>query len=305
MVKINYVLGCARTRDLKLIVQGIPILEQFRQDGYRVTLRQLHYQFVGKNLYRNTAANYAKICEAMRRGRMAGLIDWDIIEDRTRIVRSRPQWDDPADILNSCAHCFHVDYWQDQECRVEVWIEKDALLGVIEPICERWDCSYFSCRGYPSTSELHEASRRIKRYHERGQVFQILYCGDHDPSGIDMGTNIVRALEEFNAPCEFKRIALNRDQVARFVLPPNPVKESDSRSKKYRQQFGDECWELDALPPRELNMLIESEIESCVDDMDAFDERRDEEIEGQNKLRVVADNFDEAHAWAATFTKSV
>ena len=304
MVKINYNSDCVRTRDMKLIALAIPILDQFRRDGYRVTLRQLHYQFVGKNYYRNDKSNYGKLCEAMQRGRMAGLIDWDIIEDRTRIVRSRPRWDDPADILNSCAHCFHVDYWQDQECRVELWIEKDALIGVIEPACKRWNCSYFSCRGYPSTSELHEASRRIKRYNERGQVFQILYCGDHDPSGIDMGTNIVRALQDFKTPCEFKRIALNRDQVERFDLPPNSVKETDSRSKKYRREFGNECWELDALPPRELNMIIGSEIRSCIDDMDAFEERRAEDIEGQEKLRVVADHFDEAHEWAQACVQS-
>jgi hypothetical protein len=192
MAKKLYVSGCIRKSDLAIIVKAIPILEEYYRAGYRVTLRQLHYQFVARGYLPTTKATYTKICEAMHRGRMGGMIDWNMIEDRTRFLRSRPQWDDPADILNSCADCFHVDYWQNQPCRTEVWIEKDALLGVIEKTCRKWDCPYFSCRGYMSTSELHEVSQRIKRHNRQGQDVRILYCGDHDPSGLDMGDYITR-----------------------------------------------------------------------------------------------------------------
>ncbi len=223
-----------------------------------------------------------------------------MIEDRTRILRSRPRWDDPSDILASCADCFHVDYWQNQRQRVELWIEKDALLGVIEDTCENWDCPYFSCRGYPSTSELHEASRRIKRFNARGQGFKILYCGDHDPSGLNMGEAITQTLMDFGAKFEFKRIALNMEQIERLKPPPNIVKDSDSRTKEYRKLYGNKCWELDTLPPKELNEIVETEIIDSIDDMDDFEYHREDEVEGRDRLRVVGKHFDEAHEWAAT-----
>ena len=224
MAKIEYLTGCVRKGDLKIIAKAKPILEEYANAGYRVTLRQLHYQFVARGYLPNTDATYDKICEAMLRGRMEGMIDWDVIEDRTRILRFRPQWDDAADILRSCAAHFHVDYWKNQKCRAEIWIEKDALLGVIEETCENWDCSYFSCRGYPSTSELHEASLRIKHFKKMGQDVKILYCGDHDPSGLDMCNYIVRTLHDFRTNFQFKRIALNMDQIERLNPPPNQVK---------------------------------------------------------------------------------
>ncbi len=300
MTKTIYAGDCVRKSDMPLIVKAIPILDEYSMAGYRVTLRQLFYQLVSRGYLSNTRASYTKVCEAMQRGRMAGLIDWAVIEDRTRILRSRPRWNDPADILDSCASCFHVDYWKNQRQRVELWIEKDALLGVIEDTCDHWDCPYFSCRGYPSTSELHEASLRIKRYRRLGQGFKILYCGDHDPSGLDMCEYIPRLLGEFGTKVEFKRIALNMEQVKRLDPPPNPVKDSDSRAKEYRKLYGDECWELDTLPPKELNDIVETEIIDSIDDMDDFEYRREDEIDGRARLHIVGKHFDDAHEWAAS-----
>ena len=300
MAKIKYLTDYVRKSDLKIIGQAKPILAEYANAGYRVTLRQLHYQFVARGYLPNTKATYDKICGAMLRGRMEGMVDWDVIEDRTRILRFRPQWDDPADILRACAAQFHVDYWKNQKCRAEIWIEKDALLGVIEDTCKHWDCAYFSCRGYPSTSELHETSLRIKRFKKMGQDFKILYCGDHDPSGLNMCNSIVRTLGDFRTDFQFKRIALNMDQIERFTPPPNPVKESDSRAEAYIAKYGEECWELDTLPPHELNRIVESEIIECIDDMSEFEYRREEELDGRDQLRVVGNHFDDAHEWAKT-----
>ena len=295
MVKIKYLTGCVKKGDMSIIVKAIPILEEFSEDGYRMTLRQLHYQFVSRLCFPNTKASYKKICEAMKRGRMEGLIDWDMIEDRTRFIRGRPRWDNPADILDACADQFHTDFWQDQTCRVEAWIEKDALIGVIEDKCNHWDCPILSCRGYGSISELHEASKRIKEYAKRGQGFRILYCGDHDPSGMNMCDSTKRILREFGADFKFERIALNIEQIKRFNPPSNPVKMSDTRANGYCKSFGNECWELDTLTPKALNDIVESAIIESIDDMDAFDCRRNEDVEGREKLRIMYENFDTAY----------
>lgn len=298
MTKIKYIPNCVRNSDMKVITQAIPILMEYKNAGYKLTLRQLHYQFVTRDLAPNKKTTYNKICEAMRRGRMAGLIDWNAIEDRTRILRSRPQWDNPEEIIQACADQFHVNYWQNQEKRVEVWIEKDALLGVIEETCNNWDCSYFSCRGYPSISELHETALRIKRFKEYGQGFTILYCGDHDPSGLDMGDYITRSLREFKTEFEFKRIALSMEQIEHYNPPPNTIKESDTRSGDYQKHYGNQCWELDALPPRMLNFIIDIEIQGNINDHEDFKLQREIELEGRQQLHTVANNFDDALKYA-------
>ena len=79
-------------------------------------------------------------------GRLAGLIDWDRLVDRTRNIQSNSHWIHPKHIVEICAKQYQVDKWQNQESRIEVWIEKDALIGVIEGVCQREDVSYFSCR---------------------------------------------------------------------------------------------------------------------------------------------------------------
>jgi len=297
MSKIKYLANSVTRNDLTIIIQAIPILEEYYNAGYRMTLRQLHYQFVSHHGYPNTNRTYKKICAAIQHGRMGGLIDWDIIEDRTRNLRTLSTWDDPADILATCATQFHTNFWKNQTRRVEIWIEKDALIGVVENTCKHWDCPIFSCRGYSSISELHEAALRIKEHSEIGQGFRILYCGDHDPSGLDMDDAITQRLKDFGANCEFKRISLNMEQIKRFNLPPNSVKKSDTRARGYRKLYGDHCWELDALSPQELNEIVESAIIESIDDMDDFEYRRQDDIEGRRQLNIVGNHFLDAYQY--------
>jgi hypothetical protein len=139
MARITYIRGCIKKCDLPIILKANPILEEYARDGFKMTLRQLHYQFVSRGYMPNTKPTYTKICESMQRGRMGGMVDWSAVVDLTRVQHSRSCWIDPANILDACADHFHVDFWQDQSHRVEVWIEKDALLGVIEQTCHRWD----------------------------------------------------------------------------------------------------------------------------------------------------------------------
>jgi hypothetical protein len=133
------------------------IIEEYRNQGFVLTLRQLYYQFVARDLLPNIPSEYKRLGSVINDGRLAGLIDWESIEDRTRHVRETAHWSSPSDIIGSCANQFAIDKWASQPCRVEVWIEKDALLGVIEPACVDLDVPYFSCRGYSSQSELWRA----------------------------------------------------------------------------------------------------------------------------------------------------
>src|SRR5205085_3197993 len=126
------------------------IIAEYDQQGFDLTLRQLYYQFVSRDLLSNRQSEYDRLGCIVNDARLAGLIDWNAITDRTRNLRSLAHWDEPTDIIRACASQYRIDKWARQPCRVECWIEKDALVGVIAGICEELDIPYFSCRGYNS-----------------------------------------------------------------------------------------------------------------------------------------------------------
>jgi hypothetical protein len=223
-------------------------------------------------------------------GRLAGLIDWDAIEDRTRNLRSSPHWSSPRSIVRACADQFAVDLWDGQESYVECWIEKDALVGVIEGICTELDVPYFACRGYTSQSEMWGAAQRLMEREKAGKKTFIIHLGDHDPSGIDMTRDIQDRLELFGSTAVIHRIALNFDQVENYSPPPNPAKTTDSRYESYRALHGEESWELDALEPRTIVDLIRDEIEVHID-QDAWEEALSRQQTGRNQLGKVSQRW--------------
>lgn len=142
-----------------------------------------------------------------------------------------------------------------------MWVEKDALVGVLERSCTELDVPYFSCRGYTSQSELYGASKRMLKAIKQKRKPYIVHLGDHDPSGKDMTRDIYDRLHMFvGYPVEVNRIALNYDQIKQYNPPPNPAKTTDSRFTKYQQEFGDDSWELDALNPRVITDLIKNAV---------------------------------------------
>ncbi len=261
MPKIKYVDRRFNEASLAVIAKANEIIESYAAQGYDLTLRQLYYQFVARDLIPNTQREYKKLGSIINDGRLAGMIDWDRLVDRTRNVQSNSHWIHPRHIIEVCVEQYQIDKWQNQESRIEVWIEKDALIGVIEGVCRREDVSYFSCRGYTSQSEMWGASIRLFKHHEEsGQHPVIIHLGDHDPSGIDMTRDIEDRLRLFGLDITVERIALNMNQVNKYNPPPNPAKITDSRAGKYIQNFGRESWELDALEPTMLEKLIASKI---------------------------------------------
>ena len=264
------------------------IIAEYRAQGFELTLRQLYYQFVSRDLIPNNQREYKNLGDIINDARLAGLVDWEAIVDRTRNLQSLSNWDSPADIISACANQFRIDKWENQRYRVECWIEKDALVGVIEGVCNDLDIDYFSCRGYTSQSEMWSAAMRLKRYQHNAQVPLILHLGDHDPSGKDMTRDITDRLAEFSGgEIEVKRLALNMPQVEQYNPPPNPAKITDSRAEKYIEAFGQESWELDALEPAVIAQLIRSAVLE-VRDQDQWDEAVAKEDEHKAQLAKVS-----------------
>jgi len=275
------------------VAKANEIIANYRAQGFDLTLRQLYYQFVARDLLPNTERSYKNLGTTIDKARKAGMIDWEAIVDRTRSLRGNNHWESPGQIVRACATQFRYDLWENQPNRVEVWIEKDALVGVIESVCRRWDVDYFACRGYNSQSEQWRAGRRLKQYKADGQHPIILHLGDHDPSGIDMTADNTGRLSMFSEGLvEVRRLALNMDQVDQYGPPPNPTKLTDSRAGEYVRRFGYECWELDALEPRTIVDLIDTTIASLVDDSQwEIDQQR--QAEAREAIEAVADSMDQ------------
>jgi hypothetical protein len=255
-----------KRKTLERIAQANKIIYEYQADGFTLTLRQLYYQFVARGLIENTQRKYDSLGDTISKARLGGLIDWDAIEDRTRFLRGRNNSYSPSSAIYGLSHRYSVDMWTNQETRIEVWIEKDALLGVVEKVCADNDVNYFACRGYVSQSALYEAGKRMTRYQQDGFNTVIIHLGDHDPSGIDMTRDNRDRVNLFERNgTTLHRIALNRDQVDKYGPPPNPAKMSDSRAADYVAEYGTHSWELDALEPRVIRKLIQDEIDTYKD----------------------------------------
>ena len=277
-----------RAASLVLIDSANEIINEYAAQGYSLTLRQLYYQFVARDLLANTIKNYNRLGSVINDARLAGYIDWLAIEDRTRNVNDAPRWDDPADAVLAVLQQYRVDVWEDQPRRVEVWIEKNALTGVIHRTCRNLNVPYFACIGYVSQSEEWRAYRRSLEH-----PLTILHLGDHDPSGIDMTRdNDERLNAVFGGDVETIRIALNMDQVDQYNPPPNPAKMTDSRFSDYAANYGTDSWELDALEPSVINDLITSHVNDILDPklynatLERQEEERDRLQEVYNELKT-------------------
>lgn len=270
------------------------IVNKYQSSGFDLTLRQLYYVFGGNKYFPedwrytrmedgkwrrdpngtwNATPNYDKLGNLISDGRMAGLIDWDAIVDRTRTSNANQHWQRPSQILEATMNTYAIDKWAEQPHYVEVWVEKEALEDVLAKACSPLDVRFFATRGYNSQSAMWEASQRLVSKIADGKHVHIIHLGDHDPSGMDMSRDILDRLttfvyhtQEAHSRFDVHRIALNMDQVEKYELLPDPAKVTDSRFRGYQERFGDESWELDALEPTLLVEVIRARVKALRDE---------------------------------------
>lgn len=279
---------------LALIQKMNTIVAEYTRAGYRLTARQLYYQLVARAVVENTERSYKRVTNLVNDAKLAGMMDWEAIEDRTRAFIRRSRWDSAQELLNSCAAQFHMDMWVNQPERVYVIVEKEALAGVLEPACRDLDVPLLAARGYPSGTVLREfAVSDLFDAVEADQAITILHLGDHDPSGIDMSRDLEERLKMFAETnlVSLERIALNMDQVRAQNPPPNPAKTVDPRFQGYQEQYGDESWELDALTPQYLNTLLRGKILDHIAPPQ-WEERKQEIEDIRARLEDVAAEFE-------------
>ncbi len=262
------------------------IIEEYNEQNYRLTLRQLYYQLVSRDVIPNKADEYAKLSVLLGKGRMAGFVDWDAIEDRIRLPYL-PYWViDIPNAIEDTIQQYRLNRQYGQDNYIEVWVEKDALSGVLKRVTSEYHVNLMVNRGYSSITAMHDAYNRFAQAERRGQSGIILYLGDHDPSGMDMVRDIGSRLTEFGVNVDIQHIALTDEQIQKYNPPPNPTKLTDPRAKDYLKKYGNTCWEVDALRPDVLNNLVVSSIERNID-MVQFNYRKEQEQEDIEKLKQI------------------
>lgn len=271
---------------LVLVVQANRILESFQ---VKMTVRQLYYQLVATDIIPNNVKSYKRIVGIIRDARMCGILDWDWIEDRLREPRIPSSWESIEDIIDIAKRQFCLDRWSQQDDYIEVWLEKDALAGIVGAVTQEWKVPLQVNRGYSSVVALREAAHRFMHASKRGKQCFIGYFGDHDPSGEDMVRDIQDRLVRFHARLEVKKLAILRDDIDQYDLPPQPVKDTDARAAGFRMAHGDDCVELDALRPDVLTGRVQEFIENHLD-MEEWDRVRMEEDRQRDSITVSTDD---------------
>lgn len=309
MAKESFIPKAFNAKHQALISTADQIMRSYAAQGYDLSLRQLYYQFVAHHGLPNTEQNYKLLGGVISDARLAGLLDWDSLVDRGRSTIRNSHWDTPADIIDSSASSFRIDLWDNQRYHVEVMVEKQALEGVLVPVCRRLDVPFTANKGYSSSSAMYEAGKRLAEKISHGKDIVVIYLGDHDPSGIDMGRDVLDRLALFSGAGYWdsderavqtrddgaftvERIALNMDQIRTYNPPPNPAKMTDSRAGGYVSKFGYESWELDALDPDTLAELVETAVANYIDS-DRWGERVALMENGRQELLEMAKSYRE------------
>lgn len=252
---------------------------QVLQDHHPMTVRQVYYQLVSRQVIKNSRSKYQAVSNLLRDARKDGTIPWEWIEDRLRRPRSVSMWDDLSDFAETAREAYRRDVWATQYDYLEVWLEKDALSGIFEDVLSVYGVTLNVGRGFDGWDSIRNAA---KRYIERGGA-TVLYFGDFDPSGEDMVRSLRERLGFFGEAPTVIKCALTMADIDRYHLPPDFAKKTDSRSKKFIAKHGDVSVELDALPATVLRDRLVTEIESRMD-LDELEKVREKEADERAQL---------------------
>jgi hypothetical protein len=234
-----------------------------------MTVRQVFYRLASEAVIAKTEADYKNaVCRLLAEMRRSGEIPYDWLADATRWMRKPTTFSSAEEALRRTASTYRRALWDYSDVAVEIWLEKEALAGVLVEITDEWDVPLMVTRGYPSMSFLHSAAEAIA---SRDQLTCIYYFGDRDPSGVDIDRAVREGIgeslaalgagdEEQFGGITFTRVAVTEEQMAKWDLPTRPTKRSDTRSKNFRG----ESVELDAIPPDRLRQLASDSIEAHV-----------------------------------------
>ena len=276
-----------RTRKTQTLIAEVQII---LMDQNPMTIRQVYYQLVSRQVIENTRGAYRAVSNILVQARKEATIPWDWIEDRTRRPRYVSMWKDLPDFLTRVRESYRRAVWHTQDAYLEAWLEKDALSGLFERVLKFYGVTLNVGRGYDGWTSIRNAAARLNA---TDRPTTILYFGDFDPSGEDMARSLRERLAFFDSEPNLVKCALTAHDVQRYRLPPAFNKKTDSREKNFTARYGDQASvELDALPWKILKKRIITEIQKHMD-MEALAETKRQEVRDNMRLEKIIDETGE------------
>ncbi|WP_018291636.1 hypothetical protein [Verrucomicrobium sp. 3C] len=254
-----------------------------------MTVRQVFYQAVSRGIVTKTENEYKQtVCRLLGIMRRKREIPFRWIADNTRWMRKPRSYSSLTEALELTKRTYRRALWDNQTVYVEVWLEKDALAGVLYEVTSLYDVPLMVTRGYPSLSYLYESAEDLMASRKPAYIY---YLGDFDPSGVHIPEVVERDLREYAPEVEivFERLAVAPEQIVAWNLPTRPTKRTDTRAKN----FGDQSVEVDAIPPHQLRQLVREAIERHIDQHALQELKLSEAAERETLQRLVA-RFSEA-----------
>jgi hypothetical protein len=223
-----------------------------------ITGRGVGYKLFTQGLIPSMSRNdMQRIYRLLKEGREQGVIPWEGIVDETRSIERVATWDDPEDYARTVASSYRRDFWNQQPVRVEVWSEKGTVRGVLRPVLDHYAVGFRVMHGFSGATTIHDVAQD-----DDGRELVVLYVGDFDPSGMFMSDeDLPTRFSRYGGDhITMKRIALTRQQVRGLPSFPAADKKKDPRCRWFRSNYGDRCWELDAMDPNDLRDCVEQAI---------------------------------------------
>jgi hypothetical protein len=265
----------------------IRVMDHLKEFGFsEPTVRAVYYVLGSENKLPLTNTGYKSLDAKIVQMRKDGVIPWGFFAiKRGRSYEAVPYFSpkDWADAsikeLKEASKDYQFPRWLGQKNYVEVWIEKDGLLGALRSWLAESDVTVRAPQGYGAWEFIKSATddiHRILKQRPDIKKVTIFYLGDLDPSGKDIPRFMHEdALDHFGLECDFIELALDPDQVQEYELPPLPESPEvlekirrDVRLKGYLAEYGEVFCELDAffaLHTQEARDLIVSRVEALFD----------------------------------------
>jgi len=292
------------TKRARLVPATLKVVEE--NPGIRLTIRQVFYRLVSKGIIRNTRSAYNSLDKVLTLARQKGQIPYEVFVDHTRGVignisyesvnpeetfeDAKQTYEASEETFNGAAEGYQLPIWHGQPNHVEVWLEKQALANLFQQITSKKNVRLAPCKGYPSLTFMYEAASYLYHNVPKDKDILILYFGDFDMRGVDIQRDINEKLTAFNLDVEVKRIALTKEQIENYQLPPAPAKKTDTMAFGWVGSEGDVAWEIDALPPKELQRLIKTAIEEQFD-WQAYQTRGEQVSTGRAQINELIEKY--------------
>lgn len=269
----------------KLLLDEVRLQLDLWDDQQPVTIRQLFYGLIGRQVIDKTEATYSKLCEVLNRARRAGMVPWEAIRDdgpSLHVPRGFASPDEFLLVLRYSAQQYRRDRQAGQDRYIEVWCEAAGMVPQLRRVTEPYGVAVATSGGFDSVTAKYDAACR---FIDRDVPTLVLHVGDHDPSGCSI---IDSAAEDITAFCddtdpgivEFRRLAVTPAQIEDLALPTAPPKAGDRRGEQMTDTV-----QAEAIPPAVLADIVSHAITSLID-LDAYEQLLD--IEAGERAELIA-----------------